>query len=90
MSEPIAGAPPGNDLIPVARIPVAEVCKIAKIAPTFYYAEARRGRAPKSHCGLTLAEATAWLNARFSKKVARAESVRRLRELFPISEGRQK
>ncbi len=66
-----------------AKVPVAEICKIAGITQTFFYAEARRGRAPKSAggAGVPLEAAKAWLDARAAKKAARAEAVRRLREL---------
>jgi hypothetical protein len=69
-----------DDLI--LKISVAELCKIADVAPTFYYREARHGRAPKPQNGLTLAEAKSWLDKRFAKKVARAEAVRRLRAAY--------
>jgi hypothetical protein len=75
-----AGAPPDDDLI--LKISVAELCKIADVTPTFYYAQARRGRAPKPKNGLTLAEAKAWLDRRFAKKAAGAEAVRRLRAAY--------
>jgi hypothetical protein len=69
-----------DELIP--KIPVAAVCQIAGVTPTFYYAEARRNRAPKPQNGLTLAEAKSWLDSRFAKKAARAEAVRRLRAAY--------
>lgn len=74
----MSNTPAGRSL---AKVPVAEICKIAGITTTFFYAEARRGRAPKPQKGVTLDEAKAWLDARAAKKTARAEAVRRLREL---------
>jgi hypothetical protein len=71
------------------RIPVVELCKIGKVRPTYYYAEARRGKAPKPNRGLTLAEAKAWLDARIAKKSARAEAVRRLHAHYQVPDAKE-
>jgi hypothetical protein len=70
-----AGESPDN-LVP--RVPIVDLARIAGVTPGFLYAEARRGRAPKSKRGLTLAEATAWIKSRRAKRAARAEAVREL------------
>jgi hypothetical protein len=84
MAKTPAGVPPDDELIlaELCKIPVAELSKIARVAPTYYYAEARRGRAPKPDKGVTLAEAKAWLDGRIAKKAARAAAVRRLRAFY--------
>jgi hypothetical protein len=80
MAEIPTGFPPDDELVP--KVPVAAVCRIAGVAPTYFYAEARRGRAPKSKNGLTLDEAKAWLDGRIAKKVLRAEAIKRLHALY--------
>ena len=77
---PPTGAPP--DLIPSAKIPVIDLCRIAGCATTYYYREARLGRAPKSRCGLTFEEAKSWLDGRIAKRGAKAAAIQRLRELY--------
>jgi hypothetical protein len=69
-----------DDLIP--KVPVAAVCAIAGVTSSYFYQEARRGRAPKSRNGLTMAEAKSWLDGRIAKKADRSEAVRRLRALY--------
>jgi hypothetical protein len=76
---PNTGDPP-VDLTP--RVPVAAVCKRLGIEPTFYWAEARAGRAPVSHKGLTIEQANAWIAERLKKKAARAEASRRRQALL--------
>jgi hypothetical protein len=76
--------PPGES--PDDLIPVAELCKLAGVTPTFYYAESRAGRAPKSRRGITLAEAKSWLDARAAKKAARTAAAQRLRSLYEVAD----
>jgi hypothetical protein len=58
---------------PDDSIPVAELCKLLGVTPTFYYAEVKRRRAPKPRpAGVPLAAAKAWLAARAEKTAAKA------------------
>lgn len=79
MAKTSAGTIP-DELIP-SRIPVIELCRVARCTPSNYYTLARRGKAPKPKRGITLAEAKSWLEGRAAKKAARAEALKQLREL---------
>jgi hypothetical protein len=76
----VTDLPPGES--PADRVPVAELAKLAGIAPTHYYLLARQGLAPKPQHGVTFAEASAWLSERAAKKAKKAATVERLRSLY--------
>jgi hypothetical protein len=69
-------------------ISIADLARIAGVRPTYYYAEARAGRAPRPKKGVSFAEAVSWLEGRARKKAAREDTLRRLREVVGVKEGR--
>ena len=78
--------PPGDspdDLI----VSIADLCRLVGVTPTYFYRQARQGKAPKSRCGITLAEARTWINARRVKKAAKAAAVQRLRKFLADEEA---
>jgi hypothetical protein len=69
------------DLTP--RVRVVDVCKTYGCTTTFYYTEARAGRAPVPQAGgITAEEANAWLAERRKKRIARAAAGVRRREML--------
>lgn len=74
--------PPG-DTPEHLTISVRELCKIARVIPTYLYAQAREGKAPNPRRGrVPLAEALSWLEQRAAKHAARADAAQRLREMI--------
>lgn len=75
-----------DDPIDEIRVPVRRLCEIARpggppLAYSYYYAEVKRGRAPKPKGGVTLREAREWLLKRAAKQAAKLEAMKRLEDL---------